>query len=69
MRQHGLMSRRREIDNGETSVSKSDACLSVNPDAVVVGAPVRDRIDHASCNLVFGFAIASPSNESCDSTH
>src|SRR5215208_8010634 len=45
-REHRLMPRRREVDDGQTAVPKADATLAIDPNAFVIGPPMFDCVRH-----------------------
>ena len=46
-REHRLVARGREVDDGQAAVRQADAALAVDPNAFVVGAPMFDCVRHA----------------------
>jgi hypothetical protein len=46
-RGHGLVPERREVNNGQSPMAKTDPRVFVQPDAGIVGAAVRERVPHS----------------------
>ena len=68
-RQHRLVPGRRQVEDGEAAVRQRDAGFGVAPDAVIVGAAMRQAVAHglrAAFDLAGG---AVGPQDACDAAH
>src|SRR5262249_30393950 len=68
-RDHRLMACGRKIDDGEAAVRKGNACVGINPHAMIVGTAISDALGHRDRMLFELIACAHRSYDACNSAH
>src|SRR5260370_19025359 len=68
-REHRLMPRRRQIDNGQTALGQHDTGLGVPPYTVIVGPPMPDQVSHSPHERGIMPRRSGAAEKANDSTH
>jgi len=61
---HRLMARRRQVDDRKAPVAKTDARLRIDPDPLVIGAAMGERVCHAPDDPRIDLGVADDSRYS-----